>query len=464
MVTDFKLSRTWPVLLALLYGVSIERDALNTFGWQNDVSWHVVNGLWMVTNHKIQLTNTLTWTAYGTYWNDPEWLWDYIVGAFYGFKGWPFVSLFGTGIFTAILGLLTHNFIKEKKTGAWEAIILIIFATAIAPFAEMRPQLASYLFFLFALQAIQTNSNKYLWLVTLTLPLWSNMHGSAVLWVCLLGLELFLNLKVWRKTQYLYLMIVSIVLLLLRPGGIALWFDYLFQQTYASNFNTIAEWMSPNFHLLPFLFPLLMLGIGWFVILPKATILRDKYWLAFGTVAGLVASRFLPYAVLIVMVLMPKYLSPRLPVSLPFPEKFNKSLPMIWTVLLVVYLGFNGQKSFAPPPENGAALYLSEHHAQNIVNRYDWGGTLEWYGLSPMADGRNIWMTYPWWKAYLDTSRGQMPMNDFLKQVAPNVDWVCWSPHTPIAWQMDQLTEWHRVYSDTKAVVWERVKHLPPSQ
>lgn len=464
MVTDFKLFRTWPVLLALLYGVSIERDALNTFGWQNDVSWHVVNGLWMVTNHKIQLTNTLTWTAYGTYWSDPEWLWDYIVGAFYGLKGWPFVSLLGMGIFTAILGLLTYNFIKEEKTGAWEAIILIIFATSIAPFAEMRPQLASYLFFLLALQAIQTKSNKYLWLVTLALPLWSNMHGSAVLWVCLLGLELFLNLKVWRETQYPHLMIISIILLLLRPGGIALWFDYLFQQTYASNFNTIAEWMSPNFHLLPFLFPLLMLGIGWFVILPKATILRDKYWLAIGTVAGLVASRFLPYTLLIVMVLMPKYLSPRLPVSLPFPEKLNKALPMIWTVLLVVYLGFNAQKPFASPPENGAALYLSQHQAQNIVNRYDWGGTLEWYGLSPMADGRNIWMTYPWWKAYLDMFRGQMPINDFLKQVAPNVDWVCWSPNTPIAWQMDQSIEWQRVYSDTKAVVWERVKRLPPSQ
>lgn len=464
MFTDFKLSRTWPVLLALVFGISIERYALNTFGWRNDVSWHVLNGLWMVANHKIQLKNTLTWTDYGSYWSDPEWLWDYLVGIIYKLKGWPLISLFGTGLLSATLGLVTYNFIKEKKTGAWEAIILIIFAISIAPFAQMRPQLVSYLFFFLAIEALQTKSNTSLWLITLLLPIWSNMHGSAVLWVCLLSLELFLDLKNWRKTPYLLLIIVSIVLLALRPGGISPWFNFIYQQTYASNFNTIVEWMSPNFHLMPFLFPLLMLGIGWFVILPKATLVRDKYWLAIGTVSGLVALRFLPYALLIVMVLLPRYLSPRLPVSLPFPERVSKIIPVIWTILLTIYIGFNAQKPFATPQENGAALYLSRHHAQKIINQYDWGGTLEWYKLSPMADGRNIWITDPWWKEYIDMYRGEMPVKDFLGRVAPKINWVCWSPNTPLAWQMDDLSGWHRVYSDSKAIVWERVMGLPPKK
>lgn len=462
MFTDIKLSKAWPVLLACAFAIGLERYAINTFGWRNDVSWHVLNGLWMLGKHKIQLANTLTWTAHGAYWSDPEWLWDYLTGLTYHVNGWPLVSLFGTALFAVILGRITLQFIREGKPGAWSAILITLFAVSIAPFAEMRPQVASYLFFLLALQLLQKNEKKHLWLFSFFLPLWSNMHGSAVLWVGLLVLELTFNRKDWRHNQYPQLIAASIILLALRPGGITHWFDFLYQQTYASNFNTIVEWMSPNFHLLPFLLPLQTVGIGWVFILPKAST-RDKAWMIIGTVSGLVASRFLPYALLIVMVLLPKYLPPMMPIRTPFPKIINQLLPVFWAALVVISIGYFVRKPFALPPENTAALYLNDHHAVEIVNQYDWGGTMECYGLSPIADGRNIWMIYPWWKEYLDTCRGQMPIGDFLKQEAPEINWVCWSPNTPIAWQMDRLSGWQRVYSDKWALVWQRVKCLPPS-
>ncbi|KLU63091.1 hypothetical protein CEB3_c05110 [Peptococcaceae bacterium CEB3] len=438
-------------LLTLICTGLIFYRAVGTTGWGYDVPWHTLNGLQILRTHTIPLTDTWTWKTPGHPWGDAEWLWDLVSAWIYLHWGWFGLRL----LVVAVMDLLVLSLWRYAR--AYQPLSVQVLLSILASFAwivetQARPQIVSYLFFAWALLSIEKaraeQSQRPLWFFLPILLIWNNMHGSAVLWLGLIGLEM---LFAWKNAKkYLAVALASLAVFFLRPDPFAM-LHFLGRQITPANL-VISEWLSPNFHLANQLFilgfGLLLVGCVWGQIG-----LRDKLWLVFGGVAYFIAQRFSAYAVILTWVVFAR--------SIKVPDKLYRShfLRLMAVIILGVSLGVGFTQITSPfnaPAEQGAARYLAAHHIRRAVNEYSMGGTLEFYGIKTIADGRALWAGEPWFSRYCEVNLNEIPIGPFLKQDAPGIHTVVWQDNGLGAWQMNHLPGWKQIYDKKGVAIWQR--------
>lgn len=436
-------------LIMLLTGGFFYMSA-GLLGRGNDVAWHTLNGLQMIQSHHVILTDVLTWKTPGHVWSNPEWLFDILVGATYLNFGWFGVRLLVVFFGELLMLILVHYAIPRQKISTI-VIFSIIVAFNFVPGYTARPQIISYVMFALAIYRIEIARRdgwgKLLWFIPAFI-IWNNAHGSAVLFLGLLGLEWFEDHKVWPY-------IVGFVLLLgLRPGNPFELGHFMHQQINPVTMS-ISEWQSPNFHT-----PLALLTLCFFAVscllVSGKTSPREKAWLILGWLAYFVSLRFNSYATILTWFVLMRHLD--------LPSLRFKVMPILAAGLVVVIIGKSPvfwQSPFYEPIESGAAQYCVRHGIKEVVNDYGIGGVLEWYGLKTMADGRALWVGEKWFSIYFDTEAGKYPMQKFLEEEAPNLKTVIWLDDTPVAQQMNLMRDWNKVYDKNSVSVWTKSKLCP---
>lgn len=218
-----------------------------------DTLWAIKVGEWIVKNGDIPRCETFSWTACGNPWVAHEWLYDLLIYKFHSAFSYCGIGLMVFIPLIFLMFFIWRMYSAEKKNIIITSIIFIIVIFSFKNFIAARPQVFSYLFFTYFLYVLLYNK-KILWTLPLITVLWANVHGSVILGVMMVLLQLtyetaFLfyserRLSINKKLSALAILVP--VFSLINPYGIELWKASLWQITYQMN-RYILEWQPPDF-------------------------------------------------------------------------------------------------------------------------------------------------------------------------------------------------------------------------
>jgi len=448
------LARNLHWILPALAAFALLAKSLSSHGFLGDVGWDVSNGLWMLQHHYIPLKNYLATAMYGAHWGNDEWLWGLYMGVSFKWLGeiGPFIFglpvMLATSVFIALRLRRVHVY--------WNLILSLLAALALLPGMSPRPQIASYALFALVLWAVNEDERQSwpLWLAAAMTLVWTNLHGSAILDPLVLGLYGLQQPK-GKRRRYAGPFILSALLLLAHPGGLG-GTGGLFSTIFSpGNLNVIAEWQSPNFHQILMWFEALALGVGFAVVVPNAWRRRrfaDVALVLGASVAMLYAVRFSPYLAILVATAVGEYIPARWLPSMDGEagRRLLARANLVGGVVAVALLVVAARAPIFPAryPLKVTA-YLEAHHAQNVMNYYSIGSTLEPFGIKPFLDGRNdLWLQRAWWGDYLNVVSGQESILTFLHRYDPTSRYVLWYADSPVARTLDSAKGWRRVVTD----------------
>lgn len=242
-----------------------------------DVGWHLRTGEWILDHRAVPVRDLFSFTRPGEPWFAWEWGWDVCFGAIHRYSGLGGVVLANV-LILCLVSVLTFRLIRHACSN--DVISLAITAIAMCGSTVhwlARPHLLSWLFFLaFAHLIARASEHGYrslLWLPPLTL-LWTNIHGSFFLGICMLVIAAvapFLQWAVhggsWRATwtrsvPFLTCVPVCAAVTLINPYGWRLHEHLITYLRDPKQMNLMQEFQSLNFHFAPAGFVEIMLLMG----------------------------------------------------------------------------------------------------------------------------------------------------------------------------------------------------------
>src|SRR5580700_5011027 len=199
-------------------------------GGDPDIFWHLVTGQWMVDHHQIVSHDLFTFTVAGKQWVDPEYTTEVIAYLIFKLGGLTLVSVaFGAVTFVGFL-LIWRRVRLENANPVIAAIVIGVAGLAGAAVWGPRPQMITFaltgLELLWLDRYLRGKSRAIYWL-PLVMIAWANLHGGFLFGLVPVGVAAFVN-----------------------PNGIHLYSYVIQPQFSAVQQNFIAEWQSPNFHVL----------------------------------------------------------------------------------------------------------------------------------------------------------------------------------------------------------------------
>ena len=233
-------------------------------GGDPDIFWHLITGQWMVDHHQVVSKDLFTFTVSGTRWIDPEYTTEIIAYLVYKVGGLTLVSLaFGAVTFAGFL-LIWRRVRLENANLVIASIVIGIAGLGGAEVWGPRPQMITFtltcLEVLWLDRYLRGKSRAIYWL-PLVMIAWANLHGGFLFGLVPVGVAAFVEAVHWirgvdgdehkRRTRNLILIFVGCVAAaVINPNGIHL-YGYVIQPQFSSvQQNFIAEWQSPNFHVL----------------------------------------------------------------------------------------------------------------------------------------------------------------------------------------------------------------------
>jgi hypothetical protein len=233
-------------------------------GGDPDIFWHLVTGQWMVDHHQIVSHDLFTFTVAGKQWVDPEYTTEVIAYLIFKLGGLTLVSVaFGAVTFVGFL-LIWRRVRLENANPVIAAIVIGVAGLAGAAVWGPRPQMITFaltgLELLWLDRYLRGKSRAIYWL-PLVMIAWANLHGGFLFGLVPVGVAAFVEAVHWvrrvdgdehkRRTRNLLLVFVAcVVAAFVNPNGIHLYSYVIQPQFSAVQQNFIAEWQSPNFHVL----------------------------------------------------------------------------------------------------------------------------------------------------------------------------------------------------------------------
>jgi hypothetical protein len=443
-----------------------------------DVWWHLKTGQLIVENKTIPHTDPFSYTRAGQPWITHEWLTEILLYELHRIAGFSGLII----IFALILCAAFLLLYLRCGTNVYVAGIATLFAAfATRPVWGVRPQVISLLLtslWLLILERSERRPRLPWWTVPLML-LWANLHagfalGLALSFLFILGawIEARFGHKQNPRTLRLPIAILALDLLmaLLNPNGIHL-FWYPLQTLRSAAMQTyIAEWASPNFHRADY-WPFLCLILAMFAFLgcshSKARP-RNLLLLAVSLFAGLRSIRMIPLFVLIVVPLIARRVEVLLHISssADFRERkptaaanaLNAAIIVTMLIFAIVHVNQvirNQQNAEIQNFPCHAIAFVQSHPPHGpIFNDYDWGGYLVWklYPSVPVfIDGRADVYGEPLLRQFANTYQFKNGWEQPLKEW--NIYTVLVRANSPLAVGLRHNRDWIVSYEDSQAVI-----------
>jgi hypothetical protein len=182
--------RTWlpPVVLVVMIAWLVLREsgALAV----GDVFWHLRTGD-LILDDGLPRSDPFSWTAGGESWQPNAWLGDVLWAGVRSLFGGAGVSLLGGAAVLAV-ALLLYRSSSRSGAGQWAAVAVSAAAIVfMSPFIAPRPLLIGFILLPIAMETAKRfrgGSVKSLLVLLLLIAAWSNLHGSFVTGVGVIGL------------------------------------------------------------------------------------------------------------------------------------------------------------------------------------------------------------------------------------------------------------------------------------
>src|ERR1700733_6628920 len=233
-------------------------------GGDPDIFWHLVTGQWMVDNHQIVSHDLFTFTVAGAKWIDPEYTTEIIAYLIYKVGGLALVSIaFGAVTFVGFL-LIWQRVRLELTNNVIAAVLIGIAGLGGVLVWGPRPQMITFTFSCIELlwldKYLRGKSRAIYWL-PLVMIAWANLHGGFLFGLVPVGVAAFVEAVHWvrrvdgdehkRRTRNLIVIFVACVAAaVINPNTVHL-YTYTIQPQFSGvQQSFIAEWQSPNFHVL----------------------------------------------------------------------------------------------------------------------------------------------------------------------------------------------------------------------
>lgn len=280
-----------------------------------DIGWHIRTGEQILATHSIPRTDAFSSTMQGQPWLAWEWLYDALLGVLHhagGLNGVVWLcALLVASIFVILLRMLLTN-----GTGMPLAILLMLLAEGAASIhLYARPHIVSWFFSLFWFAALerweQPVAPSWLrWFFPVSMALWVNLHGGWIFGLALLGAyalaafleslrtaDPFARIRSSKRARALGSALGwSVLATLVNPYG---WRLHAHIYRYLGDrylMNRIDEFQSPDFHgwAQRCFGTILLLVLVGFASNRRALRLRHLLVALLGVYAGLYSSRNLP--------------------------------------------------------------------------------------------------------------------------------------------------------------------------
>jgi hypothetical protein len=249
-----------------------------------DTGWHIRTGELILATRAIPRTDPFSYTRQGASWYAWEWMYDAVIAAIHHVSGLNGVVLFSAAVISVTFALL-FRFLLRRSGNLAVAASLTLLATAAAQVHMLaRPHVLSWLLTLLWVENLlrfeEGETRALLWLPPLML-VWVNVHAGFILGLGVLGVFIVgcMTRLVTapqdgdrrKLAQLLIVFSVCLLATLLTPYGYRL---HMHVYGYLSNrflMDSIAEFMSPNFHDFAYEYfelfiPLVIGGACWAVL------------------------------------------------------------------------------------------------------------------------------------------------------------------------------------------------------
>jgi len=429
-----------------------------------DFGWHYRCGNQFLTSGKLCLTNEFSYFLpdYKAYYSGH--LYDIFLAFIYNHGGFVAISIIGGLIFafSALLFLrLTQTDLPIKIIG-----FFIIFFLSFHVFSlGLRPQIFSYLFFIFLLFLLKDKKSQMLLTIPLFFLFWANIHIGFFIGLIVLAFYVVGN---GFKPFLTIIFLLSFFATLINPFGIFVYKE-IFNHALSPLSSMIAEWVRPD--MLQIVFIMVLGGMAVIKILKTKSFSLYYFFLVlfFGLLA-LQARRNLPffYTVFFYVVFHDFKLNLR---SLTDPV-----IPLL--IAIIVFVGiiqtpktiqFDAswenycKKDSENPYYPCQALKKYPQIHGNVYSLYEWGGFLIWQKpeIKVFVDGR-----MPAWKdeegkspyqVYLDIIQTQPGWNEKLNQW--KTDYIFISNGTFLDLLLQKEAEkyhWKQVYRDNSTTIYQK--------
>jgi len=239
----------------MLLAAAITFKSFNQLGSDYDLFWHLLMGEDMIKKGVIERFDIYSFTSFGHSVFNHEWLSEVIMTACYKLGGeWGII--FWRWIMTGlIVALAVHLISLISKSGLNRIVIFLCFVLVLRPAVSFRVQLFTVVMLLVLLNfiyaaAIRDRLPKILW-IGLLFVLWANLHGAFVLgllvWFAYVGEYVLKERSVFGLKNVIAAALVPVLVTLVNPYGIKLWWFILSELSNPISSEYISEWQRFSF-------------------------------------------------------------------------------------------------------------------------------------------------------------------------------------------------------------------------
>lgn len=244
-----------------------------------DFYWHIKTGEYLLSSWPLPTSDVFTYTHSGSPWVLHEWLAQIVLYLVFSVTGY-----FGTAVWVAALcafcGWVTYLNCRRQMDNPVHAIIVALVCSLFFVTEMPRPHLFSFVFFtatLFVLLEFKyTRRDRLLALLPAILLLWANTHGGYFIGLVLIflfaGSEWLRHrfksegaLEAVRIRKLSLWSAAALVITLVNPQFIRLWWYPIEAIVLSGAAQTINEWQSPSFHV-PITQGFLVLVLAFFAV------------------------------------------------------------------------------------------------------------------------------------------------------------------------------------------------------
>jgi hypothetical protein len=439
------------------------RAALHN-GVFDDTYWHWAMGNWMLDHHRVLNHDIYSYTVAGHHWITPEWGYAVLLAESVRLIGPVTFWLLSAGLATLTVLAVA---VRCRLLGAgwtWTGLLCVETGVGVTVSLDDRPQMVSYLFlaFLLLMLTLARRHRGWLYAIPVLFVLWANMHGSFLLGLGVLALELIASLirgRVGRVVvpdrlptkPVLVTLAVSAAATLVNPFG-----PGVYSSAVGVTFNTtirtlIQEWQSPNFHNLAILGAVILpvaVTFAYLAFFKEDLPALELVLAGFLLVSTLDAVRFLPYFAIAWCALAAR--------CSPLRREAVRPTVLVWPILAVLGLSLlQGPWWAAGTPAASvpvrAVTYLKHHHGR-VFSTYLWNDYLDYEGIRVFVDGRTeLYTDTPVLRQYLAVNDLTTNPDSVLRQY--RVNYVLWPTKSALSLYLKEDRKWRVVWHSSQATV-----------
>ena len=454
-------------IVGIVIGIALVAAVARAHDLSNDEFWSLAAGQWMLAHHAIMGLDPFSYTESHRRWVTDEWGSEIALATLFRAFGNLAYSLYAIVLGALCLTSMAAYARALGARGGRVAAIVILFAIGIAGIVAGDRGLDFSLVWLPLELLLLTKARanpRWLLLLPLLCLLWVNTHGSILLGLFVLVVELGWSLIPERFVQRIggvhqsaftgslaLALLGSVLASCITPYGPGLLAYDVAVSRNGQIAHDISEWNSPNFHsgltLLLYCIPLAVLVVCiWTRRMPLLEISVGLFLF----VEAIQTQRLVVY-----LLVVAAGAAATLPARAPWGTRARRwaggGLVVLAIVILAIPAVPAGQVASTQPV---AAFNFLRAHPGRIFTQYTWGDYSVARHRATFVDGRTDLFEGEVLTEFMAVTNLTTNPDPVLS--ASHVDYVVWAPHTPLTLYLARDPRWRVADRTSVAVVFAR--------